>query len=126
MASPGLGYLNQNMLATATASGTTGQPINCFGYSTLTAYVKGTGTIGAGVITFEEAHFNPSTESGYAGTWSAITTYAAIGVTGGVQAAVHFPGGGGSPGPYAYAFVRARITTSVTGGGSVTVDLVGT
>lgn len=96
----------------------TGTAINAAGRQGLVLYVRGTGTISTGVITVEEADFNPATESEYAGTWSSITTINANTTTGGAQTAYHFTG-------LAYRYVRARITTNLTGGGNVTVVIAG-
>lgn len=100
---------------------TFGVPVNCAGYPYLTAYITGNGTTSSGVITFEEADWDPSVASqiySVAGGWSSITTVNASDVTGGLQKAVHFPVG-------AYAFIRPRISTVIGGGGSVTVVIRG-
>jgi len=117
MATPGLGLLRVPLLAAESADETTSTPVNVLGYKNLTIYVTGTGTIASGVITIEEADFNPSTESDYSGTWSVITTVTASGVTGGAQQAIHLT-------PSAYSQVRTRISTAIGGGGSVSTTLV--
>jgi hypothetical protein len=119
MASGGLAYLRVPLLNAQTAITTTSAAINVLGYTALTVYVIGAGTISAGVLTIEEADINPNFEAaGYTGTWSAVTTYTLTGVSGGAQAAVHLT-------VSAYGYVRVRISTGVTGaGGSVSCVLV--
>ena len=86
---------------------------NCIGFPYLGAYVVGNGTTSSGVITFEEA---PSED--FAGAWSSIATMDASDVTGGITKAQAFT-------VRAYAYVRARISTVIGGGGTVTVYLTG-
>lgn len=118
MASPGIGSLRTPLLLTAIADETTGTPVNCLGYTHFTVYAIGAGTINAGVITIETADFNPATASTYTGTWSSVTTMNAVDVTGGAQKHAILTEG-------AYSQIRARISTAVGGGGSVSVVLVG-
>ena len=110
-------------LTAQTVDETTGPSINVLGYTALTFYVIGTGTIASGVITFEEADINPSklAAEDYAGMWSEIGTVNAADVTGGAQLAYHVGGPGGL---FAYSFVRARISTAIGGGGDISVVLV--
>jgi hypothetical protein len=103
-------------LSAATADETLGTPLNARGMEYISAYVEGTGTISGGVITIEEASYEASTT--YAGTWSELETVDASMVTGGAQLAVHLQ-------PGAYGFIRARVSTAITGGGSVSVYLEG-
>lgn len=114
--------LRQILLSGATATTSSSQPVNCAGLTAIVAYCIGTGTLSAGVITIEEADYlvpdEGGTDLGYAGTWSAITTVNATSITAGVQSAIHFPLG-------AYRYVRARVSTTVTGGGTVAVVLAG-
>lgn len=95
---------------------TFGVPVDCSHYPYVVAYITGNGTTSSGVITFEEADWNPATNPPYSvtGGWSALTTVNASDVTGGLQKAVHFPNA-------AYAFIRPRISTVIGGGGSVSV-----
>jgi len=74
----------------------------------LVAYITGTGVVSTGAVQLETA---PSKD--YAGTWAAIGS--PVTVVSGTTIAVT------SVAPYGY--VRARISTAVTGGGSVTVQL---
>ncbi len=75
--------------------------------------VEGAGTIGAGTVVIESAHAHA-----YAGTWNELDSVDASTLTGGAlygNTFPHVPGG----------FVRARISSNITGGGSVTVRLNG-
>ena len=107
-----------------TADETLGPWIDVRGYSYITFYVTGEGTVSSGVITFEEAAPKVFLANGggevvgeTTGAYSSITTYSASGVTGGAQAAVHIT-------VAAYCYVRARISTAIGGGGDVTVNCV--
>jgi hypothetical protein len=77
------------------------------------------GTTSGGTVTIEEADWDPFDSAQiYSGTWSAIgSAVAASTFTGGAQVALHLPA------PAAYAFVRARITGTITGGGTISVAL---
>lgn len=77
----------------------------------ITIYCEGTGTTSGGVITIEE-----SRDTATAGTWSTLTTVTASDITGGAVQAVHLTG--------VYIAVRARISSTITGGGSVTCELL--
>lgn len=119
---PGAAPFRQVALNAVTVDETTGSPINCAGYPYLVAYVTGTGTTSSGVITFEEADYSDEPYNNavpYTGTWSSITTVNASDVTGGAQKAIHFT-------VAAYGWVRARISTAIGGGGSITVVMRGT
>jgi len=74
--------------------------------------VQGTGTITGGVITLEEA---PAPD--FTGTWSTITTVNAINVTGGAVQHVHVDG--------SFNAVRTRVSSNITGGGTVTTEICG-
>ncbi len=75
-------------------------------------HVRGAGTITGGTIIIEEA-LDPD----YAGTWSQITSIAASGLTGGAEQVIHLVDA-------TLGSVRARISSNITGGGSVSADLV--
>ncbi len=79
------------------------------------------GTISSGVVTFEEAYFDPTvTPGGYTGAWSLVTTYDCSALTGAAsQALIH------SFNAVAFQFVRARVSTAIAGGGKVSVTLTG-
>jgi hypothetical protein len=75
-------------------------------------HVRGAGTISGGTIIIEEA-LSPD----YTGTWSQIQSIAASGLTGGAEQVIHLIDS-------TISAVRARISSNITGGGSVSVDLV--
>lgn len=75
-------------------------------------YVRGAGTITGGTIIIEEA-----SDVAYAGTWSQIQSIAASGMTGGAEVAIHLSG-------VTLKGIRARVSSNITGGGSVSADLV--
>lgn len=76
-------------------------------------YLASIGTTSGGTILIEEADWNPDKQAPYSGTWSVIATISASAFTGGAQSATHI-------GDTAYAFVRVRISSAITGGGSIT------
>lgn len=100
------------LFSAQTASGTTGRA-NCqANLSNLRFDVIGSGTLSTGVVTLECAH-----DVGYTGTWSAIYTVNAADVTGGAVKSVFVSG--------CFDAVGARISTGITGGGSVSVMVTG-
>lgn len=92
--------------AATTGNGTTVQ-LNGQGRE-VTFYLYGAGTVSAGAVRCEEAH-----DKDYTGTWAAIGTPQTI--VSNAVIVVHATACAGA--------VRARVSTNVTGGGSVTVDL---
>lgn len=122
MAFGGLNYLREPQLGSETAIGAVSQPTQVLGYTTLTIYFIGEGTISAGAVTIEEATLNPATEGDYDGTWSEIAIVDVTAVSGGKQYAYHVGGPGGQ---FAYSNVRTRISTGITGsGGKISTVLV--
>lgn len=117
MASNGLGVINQQLLNSVSASGTTSAPVNVLGYTEIGIYVTGIGTTSSGVITIETADFNPSTETTYTGTWSSVTTVNASDVSGGAQKHVPLTDS-------AYMWIRTRISTVIGGGGTISTAVV--
>jgi len=114
------GYGVYDLLTAAIDDETTSQPVNLKGRTDITLYISGDGTITSGVVTLEESLpliNQPSEGQPYGGTWSSITTINAATVTAGAQVAVHFDHA-------SYGYVRARVSTAIGGGGSVTVGLV--
>lgn len=113
-------------LTAQSADETLGPWIDVRGKTSLTFYCTSTGTTSSGVVSFEEAapsatFSNQSTVTDVfgasTGNYSVITTVNASTFTGGAQVAVH-------PARAAYCFVRARISTAIGGGGTVSVGLV--
>jgi hypothetical protein len=108
------------LLNQQTADETTSIGVDVQGFPNLTFYLIGYGTLDAGAVTFEESVTDPAHGyETYGGTWSIIgSAVNANDVTGGKQKATRATVG-------AYAQVRARINTAVTGaGGSISVVLV--
>lgn len=105
-----LGTANSDGTFTGVTSGTS-VPINCAGYDELCFTFESLDTTSGGTILIEEA-----SRPNYSGTWSTVATVAPSTFSGGAQMAYHIS-------PTAYAFVRVRISSAVTGGGSVVVFL---
>jgi hypothetical protein len=110
--------LLQSTLLNAVTSGTS-QPIDTRRYNNLTVYIASTGTVSGGTLLIEEAFYDPSQTSIYSLTWSQVKS-----LTGGTdfgtnsQTAYH-------PTTGAFNHVRARVSSTITGGGTITVTLVG-
>ncbi len=100
---------NGTVLTGATSG--TGQAVLVAGYQNLVLYLTSSGTTSGGVVTIEEA-----SDIGYGGTWSSVTTVNASSFSGGATVAYHFP-------VSAYGAIRARISSAITGGGSIAVVL---
>lgn len=104
---------------------TLGPWIDVRGYPYLTFYVSSAGTTSTGVITFEEmcpaknwqTTMNPPAFGAASGDYASISTKNASDTSAGKQAAVACT-------VRAYGWVRARVSTVIGGGGSVSVVLV--
>lgn len=94
----------------------TSPSINRVGQNELSLYVRGIGTITGGTLLIEEADYGDD-EAPYSGTWSQLTSIACSDVTGGAQKGVHLSVG-------AYGYLRARISSAVTGGGTIAVVML--
>lgn len=81
----------------------------------LSFFVRGIGVIGGGTLIIEEADWGDY-ERDYTGTWSQIQSVTLSALSGGGQQAVHIVDS-------SYGYVRVRISSPVTGGGSITVAL---
>ena len=102
-----------------TADETLGPWIPVRGATNITFYCSSTGTTSSGVISFEEAtqittDLNGPVFGAGTGGYGLVSTATVSDFTGGLQKAYHLP-------TAAYGFVRARISTAIGGGGSVTV-----
>lgn len=95
---------------------TTGSSIPVFPRNAkhLVFYLASQGTTSGGTVVLEECHYSPEFSNPYTGTWSLLQTVNASTFSGGAQIAAHF-------GPNAFAVVRARISSNITGGGTVSV-----
>lgn len=109
-----LGAIRIPML-TAQSAAQASRPVNVRSYTNFTFYLLGTGTTSSGVITIEEADSDENQV--FSGTWSTVGTPTnASTLSGGVQIAVHLTAG-------AYSYLRARISTVIGGGGTITAVL---
>jgi hypothetical protein len=91
-------------------------PIDTLGAAEALMQAVWTGTLTAGVVTFEGTHVDPPPTAATVGDrakWVPLGT--ASFVTGGGTGKVAMPAGDG------YRYVRARITTALVGGGTVDV-----
>jgi len=91
----------------------TGTSCDCGNWDYVSINMIGTGTISGGAVIIEE-----SDTSVYTGTWSTITTLAPADVTGGATKTVKLPAA-------QYSWLRGRVTSTVTGGGSITIAFKG-
>ena len=100
---------------TGVTSGTS-PAINRLGSEAISLYVRGSGTITGGTLLIEEADYGDD-EPVYSGTWSQVTSITCSDVTGGAQKGVHLSLG-------SYGYLRARISSAVTGGGTIAVVML--
>ncbi len=98
----------------------TSAPVYVAGYTYLTVYYTSFGTTSGGTIILEEADYSdpPLHDTPYGGTWSQIESRAASSFTGSVTLALHLS-------PAAFGYIRARISSAITGGGSILVTMRG-
>lgn len=94
----------------------TGIAVPTHSHELLVFYLTSIGTTSGGTVILEEADWATDSEKPYEGTWSQIASIAASSFTGGATAAYHY-------GPNCYGRVRARISSAITGGGTITVTL---
>ena len=76
----------------------------------LNIFLFSSGTTSGGAVSIEEAYWDPN-QPMYAGTWSVIAAVNASTFTGGASVMLHYPGG--------FWAVRVRISSNITGGGSI-------
>lgn len=93
----------------------TSQPYRRTGAGIATIYFESVGTTSGGTLLIEEARV--SAAGGYGGTWSQIASVAASSFTGTAQLAYHIAN-------CAYGAIRVRISSDITGSGTVIVYLV--
>lgn len=96
---------------TATGAGKVLSAVNAARDVTLTFTSEG--TTSGGTILVEESDL-----ATYTGTWSLMETVSAASFTGGAKLAKHYRLGAG-------LYMRARISATITGGGTVTVTATG-
>lgn len=109
------GYVDEELLTAAIADETTSAWVNVRGRTAPKFYLTGLGTTSGGVITLEETM--PRADGSWPATPVAITTVNATDISADVQKIYQ-----ATAGPYAY--VRARVSTAISGGGSVTVGVI--
>lgn len=105
-----LGTANSDGTFTGVTTGTS-IPINCREYDELLITFESVGTTSGGTLLIEEA-----SRPNYSGTWSQVYSQAASGFTGTAQLAVHIS-------PTKFVVLRVRISSDITGGGTVLVFL---
>jgi hypothetical protein len=117
------GYASVNLLKNVSDDETISQWVDVRGRTELVFYLSSSGTTSGGVVTLEESM--PVGTPGdqvpglpFSGSCSAITTVNASTFTGDAQVAVH------TSSARAYGWVRARVSTAISGGGTISVGLV--
>ena len=93
----------------------TSQPIFYPAHGIIAFYFRSIGTTSGGTVLIEEADWGPN-EQPYSGTWSQVASVSASTFTGGVQLAYHIT-------DTSYRYLRVRISSTITGGGSILVSL---
>ena len=114
--------ISQQCLTDAIDDETVGPWVDVRGRANIVFYQSSTGTTSGGVITFEEAAPKncavDATTNGVfgaaTGDYASITTSNASDTSAAKQKSVHLDAKG-------YCFVRARVSTAIIGGGSVSV-----
>lgn len=105
----------RSALLSAVTAGTS-QPIDCSQHEAVAVFLSSAGTTSGGTVLIEEADWDPDTESVYTGTWSLVQSIAASSFSGTASIMTHLP-------PEAYGFVRVRISSAITGGGTISASL---
>jgi hypothetical protein len=107
-----MGVLLAKLLLQNAATTGNGNAANLMGMSkNITFFIEGSGTITGGTISLESARTKD-----YTGDWSVIQSVNATDVNSDAVKAVHVVGN--------FLAVRARISSDITGGGNVSVELV--
>ena len=104
-------------LLTAVTTGSS-QPVDVSACNTIVLRLFSTGTTSGGTIIFEEAEWDELTQQPYTGTWSQIASIAASSFTGTASTMYHVS-------PNCFDKVRVRISSDITGGGTITASLRG-
>ena len=107
--------LNAVMLKAVSDDETFSQPFDVRGYTHIAVYVIANGTVSGGAVVVNEACIDPATNLPYAGTWKAVGSPVTP-ATGTVEP-IHLTVAG-------YSHIQARVSTVISGGGTVTVVLV--
>lgn len=102
------------LLDRVTANATVSLPFQVIGgHRDVCVTFTSEGTTSGGTIIIEE-----SDRRSYTGTWSQLASQAASGFTGGAKLCTHIQLGAG-------LYVRARVSSAITGGGTATVTISG-
>ena len=108
-----MSYIPPLLLLDAVTTGTS-KPVSAVNSARdVTVTYTGNGVTSGGTILLEE-----SDQDTYTGTWSLIETVSAATVTGNVKSSHHIRIGAGLS-------MRSRISSTITGGGTVTVSVTG-
>lgn len=110
-----LGTWNADGTVTGVTAAQSSQPIDMDGRGYMTIYLRSVGVTSGGTILIEEADYGLK-EGPYSGTWATIASIAAATFTGGAQYPTHIAAG-------AYAYVRVRISSAITGGGTILASM---
>lgn len=111
-----LGSISSTGVKTGVTTGT-GSPVAAMGHPQIVIVFESIGTTSGGTVVIEEASWSQQlNETTYAGTWSLVTSVDASEFTGTAQKAVHLS-------PTTHQFLRARITSNITGGGTILIRL---
>ncbi len=118
----GIGPAHVLLLGTKNADGTitgvstgTGQPFKRAGAGIITIVGESVGTTSGGIVLIEEAALNEA--GAYNGTWSLVQTMTASDFTGTAQKAYHLSNS-------AIDGIRARVSSTITGGGTVIIHML--
>lgn len=95
----------------------TSEPVNAAQATQMAFYLKSIGTTSGGTVLIEEADWSGDIDMPYAGTWALIASVAANTFTGSAMAITR------PTAPACFAFVRVRISSAITGGGTITAVL---
>lgn len=105
-----LGVENADGSVTGVASGQS-VPLNRENDGVIVIALRSIGTTSGGTVIIEEADWGPL-EQVYSGTWSQIASITAASFSGGAQLLTHILDS-------AFGWVRVRISSPITGGGSI-------
>lgn len=105
-----LGVENADGTVVGVTTGTS-QPIPRPDDGVIVVFLRSIGVTSGGIVLIEEADWGPL-EPVYSGTWSQIASITAASFTGTAQTAQHIIDS-------AYGWVRVRISSAITGGGSI-------
>lgn len=107
-----LGSVSAGVLTGVTTG--TSQPIYIQAVDHPTIYLASQGVTSGGTVLIEEADWGDG-ELPYTGLWSQVSSTPALSFSTGQQAAIHLP-------IASYAYLRVRISSAITGGGTVSAS----